>query len=153
MRQNGSLSRILHVLLHMDQHRDTLTSEQIGQMLGTNPTVVRRTMAGMREAGYVSSVKGHGGGWTLARPLSEMTLLDVYKALGAPELFALGLATDAPACLVEQAVNTALGRSLEEAERQLLAGFGQVKLSEIAADCEHRAARSKHRTCKVTHMA
>lgn len=153
MRQNGSLSRILHVLLHMDQHRDPMTSEQIGQMLGTNPTVVRRTMAGMREAGYVSSVKGHGGGWTLARPLSEMTLLDVYKALGAPELFALGLATDVPACLVEQAVNAALGRSLEEAERQLLSGFGEVKLSDIAADFEHRAVHSKRGTCKVKHVA
>lgn len=29
-------------------------------MLGTNPVVVRRTMAGLREAGYVKSEKGHG---------------------------------------------------------------------------------------------
>ncbi|MBL0405312.1 Rrf2 family transcriptional regulator [Microvirga aerilata] len=153
MRQNGSLSRILHVLLHMDQHQAPMTSEQIGQMLGTNPTVVRRTMAGLREAGYVSSVKGHGGGWTLSRPLSHVTLLDVYQALGAPELFALGMAKDAPACLVEQAVNGALGRTLEEAERQLLARFGEVKLSEIAADFPLRASEAKHGTCRVEHVA
>lgn len=130
-----------------------MTSERIGQMLGTNPTVVRRTMAGLREAGYVSSVKGHGGGWTLARPLSDITLLDAYKALGAPELFALGLATDTPTCLVEQAVNAALGRSLEEAERQLLARFGEVKLSQIAADFAARASEVKHGTCQVTDVA
>ncbi len=82
----------------------------------------------------LSSVKGHGGGWTQSRPLSRIALLDVYQALGAPELFALGMAKDTPACLVEQAVNGALGRTLEEAERQLLARFGEVKLSEIAAD-------------------
>jgi len=128
----------------MERHHAPMTSEQIGQMLGTNPTVVRRTMAGMREAGYVSAVKGHGGGWTLSRPLADMTLLDVYKALGAPELFALGIATDAPTCLVEQAVNAALGRTLEEAERQLLARFGAVKLSDIAADFARRAAQVKH---------
>ena len=57
MRQNGSLCRILHVLLHRDQHLAPMTSEQIGQMLGTNPTVARRTMAGLREAGYVSSAR------------------------------------------------------------------------------------------------
>jgi DNA-binding IscR family transcriptional regulator len=153
LRQNGSLSRILHVLLHMDQHQAPMTSEQIGGMLGTNPTVVRRTMAGLREAGYVSSVKGHGGGWTLSRPLSGITLLDVYTALGAPELFALGMAADAPACLVEQAVNAALGRTLEEAERQLLERFGAVKLSEIAADFALRAAEAKHGTCEVKHVA
>jgi DNA-binding IscR family transcriptional regulator len=135
----------------MEQHRDAMTSEQIGRMLGTNPTVVRRTMAGLREAGYVSSVKGHGGGWTLAHPLAAITLLDVYTALGAPELFALGMATDAPECLVEQAVNAALGQTLEEAERQLLARFGEVRLSEIAADFTLRAAETTRDTCQGKH--
>jgi DNA-binding IscR family transcriptional regulator len=137
----------------MEQHRDAMTSERIGQMLGTNATVVRRTMAGLRDAGYVSSVKGHGGGWTLARPLSDITLLDVYKALGAPELFALGMATDAPDCLVEQAVNASLGQTLQEAERRLLARFGEVRLSEIAADFTLRAAEAKHGTCQGKHVA
>jgi DNA-binding IscR family transcriptional regulator len=137
----------------MEQHRDAMTSERIGQMLGTNATVVRRTMAGLREAGYVSSVKGHGGGWTLARPLSDITLLDVYKALGAPELFALGMATDAPDCLVEQAVNASLGQTLQEAERRLLARFGEVRLSEIAANFTLRAAEAKHGTCQGKHVA
>ena len=137
----------------MEQHRDPMTSERIGQMLGTNPAVVRRTMAGMRDAGYVASVKGHGGGWTLSRPLSEISLLDVYKALGAPELFALGLADDTPACLVEQAVNAALGRTLEEAERRLLARFGEVKLSEIAKDFDSRASQMKRGSCHDKNMA
>lgn len=137
----------------MQQHGEPMTSEQIGQMLGTNPTVVRRTMAGMREAGYVSSVKGHGGGWTLTRPLSEVSLLDVYTALGAPELFALGIATDAPTCLVEQAVNGALGRTLEEAQRQILVRFGEVKLSDLAADFELRSQNKKQGSCQVTHVA
>jgi DNA-binding IscR family transcriptional regulator len=141
------------VLLHMEQHRDPMTSERIGQMLGTNPAVVRRTMAGMREAGYVASVKGHGGGWTLSRPLSEISLLDVYKALGSPELFALGLADDTPACLVEQAVNAALGRTLEEAERQLLARFGEVKLSEIAKAFDSRASQMKRGSCQAKNVA
>ena len=153
MRQNGSLSRILHVMLHMEQHKDAMTSERLGQMLGTNPAVMRRTMAGLREAGYVTSVKGHGGGWTLARPLSEITLLDVYQALGSPELFALGMATDAPECLVEQAVNAALGQTLEEAERRLLVRLGKVRLSEIAADFALRAADGEHRNCRGTHAA
>ena len=133
----------------MEQHRDAMTSEQIGRMLGTNPAVVRRTMAGLREAGYVTSVKGHGGGWTLARPLSAITLLDAYRALGAPELFALGIATDAPACLVEQAVNAALGQTLEDAERRLLARFGEVTLADIATDFERRAAHAKPGTCRA----
>ncbi|MGO8470311.1 hypothetical protein AB9F45_39265, partial [Rhizobium leguminosarum] len=37
---------------------------------------------------------GHGGGWTLVRPLSDITLLDVYNAIGEPHLFAIGPADD-----------------------------------------------------------
>ena len=85
------LSRMLHVLLHMAEQDAPLTSETIGKMLNTNPVVVRRMMSGLRERGYVQSEKGHGGGWVLTRPLSELTLLDVYQALGEPPIFALGL--------------------------------------------------------------
>jgi DNA-binding IscR family transcriptional regulator len=62
MRNDSRLSRMLHVLLHMARHDGPITSEAIGMMLGTNPVVVRRTLAGLRDAGYVRSDKGHGGG-------------------------------------------------------------------------------------------
>ena len=138
MRRDSRLSRLLHVLLHMDEHDGPLTSETIARMLGSNAAVVRRTMAGLRDAGYVASEKGHGGGWTLARPLSEITLLDIYRALGSPELFAFGLASEAPSCLVEQAVNAAMERAIEDAERMLLARFGEIPLSTIAANFDAR---------------
>ncbi|WP_457581134.1 Rrf2 family transcriptional regulator [Ensifer canadensis] len=138
MRQDGRLSRLLHVLLHMEKHPAPMTSETIARMLGTNSVVVRRTMAGLRDAGYVSSEKGHGGGWTLSRPLSEITLLDVYRTIGSPGFFAMGVATDEPQCLVEQAVNSALERTLDEAETLLLARLGEIAISDIAVDFERR---------------
>ena len=80
MRNDTRLSRMLHVLIHMARHEGPATSEAIGQMLGTNPVVVRRTMALLKNEGYVSSEKGHRGGWRLAKPLADITLLeDVYK--------------------------------------------------------------------------
>lgn len=138
LRQDGRLSRLLHVLLHMEKHAAPMTSETIARMLGTNSVVVRRTMAGLRDAGYVSSEKGHGGGWTLSRPLSDFTLLDVYRTIGSPGFFAMGVATDEPRCLVEQAVNSALERTLDEAEALLLARLGEIAVSDIAADFEQR---------------
>ena len=84
MNRDTRLSDVLHVLLHMDQAKERLTSDVLARSMGTNPSVFRRTMAGLREAGLVRSERGHGGGWQLARPLGEITLLDVYDALGAP---------------------------------------------------------------------
>ena len=62
MSSDNRLSRMLHVLIHMDQREHPLTSDEIARMLNTNPVVVRRTMAGLRDNGYVTSEKGHGGG-------------------------------------------------------------------------------------------
>jgi DNA-binding IscR family transcriptional regulator len=109
--------------------------------LNTNPVVVRRTMAGLRDQGYVRSEKGHHGGWTLVKPLAEIALLDVYQAIGEPELFAIGPASDHPECLVEQAVNDAVGDALREAEALILARLKSVTLGDLAADFERRYAQ------------
>ncbi|NII55325.1 DNA-binding IscR family transcriptional regulator [Lutibacter sp. SG786] len=108
----------------------------------TNPVVVRRTMAGLRDMGFVRSEKGHGGGWTMARDLASITLRDVYTALGAPEPFALGHRTESPGCLVEQAVNAALDGAFRDAEALLLERFGEVTLAALSADFHARMVAS-----------
>ncbi|QYA09987.1 Rrf2 family transcriptional regulator [Agrobacterium larrymoorei] len=101
-------------------------------MLDANPVVIRRTMAGLREKGYVTSVKGHGGGWTLARPLEDLTLLDIYRAVGEPSIFAVGPAYDMPGCPIEQAVNGTLTDVFNEAEELLRKRFEAMSLANIA---------------------
>ena len=83
MRQDNRLPRVLHALLHLSDMKDPATSEHLAGMLNTNAAVVRRTMAGLRDRGILTSIKGHGGGWQLARPLEKITLAEIYQALGA----------------------------------------------------------------------
>lgn len=141
MRRDSRLSGVLHVLLHMAEHPDAMTSEMLARAMGTNPVVIRRLMAGLRERGFVRSEKGHGGGWTIACDLHAVTLLDVYEALGRPGLLAMGNRTEAPGCLVEQAVNAALGDAFDEAETLLLRRFGALTLAALSADFHKRLAR------------
>ena len=101
---------MLHILLHMAEHEGPLTSEMLAKPLGTNPVVIRRIMAGLRDQGYVQSEKGHGGGWTLSCDLSKVTLRDIYTALGSPSVLAIGNRTETTGCLIEQAVNAAIDR-------------------------------------------
>jgi DNA-binding IscR family transcriptional regulator len=129
---------VLHVLLHMAEHGTPLTSEMLAKPMGTNPVVIRRIMAGLRDQGYVQSEKGHGGGWTLACDLSKVTLRDIYTALGSPSVLAMGNRTETPGCLVEQAVNAALGQAFEDAEALLLARLGEVTLAMLSADVHER---------------
>lgn len=151
MRNDTRLSRMLHVLIHMDRHEGASTSESIAAMLSTNPVVVRRTMAGLRDHGYVRSEKGHGGGWVLARPLNEITLLDIHNALGAPQLFSIGLAGDNPDCVVEQAVNASLAEAMADAEAILLSKFGTITLASLADESGKRWALTSSCTASVEH--
>lgn len=138
MKRDSRLSGVLHVLLHMAELDRPVTSEVLAKAMTTNPVVIRRIMAGLRDQGYVRSDKGHGGGWSLACDLSRVTLRDVYDALGRPSLLALGNRTESPGCLVEQAVNAALGQAFDEAEALLLSRLGDVTLEMLSADFHAR---------------
>lgn len=138
MKRDSRLSGVLHVLLHMAEHDGPMTSETLAKAMQTNPVVIRRVMAGLRDAGYVRSEKGHGGGWTLACDLGAVTLRDVYNALGHPALLSIGNRTESPGCLVEQAVNAALSDAFREAEELLLARFETVTLAALSADFHAR---------------
>jgi DNA-binding IscR family transcriptional regulator len=100
--------------------------------------VIRRIMAGLRDRGYIRSEKGHGGGWTLGCDLSEVTLRDIYTALGCPSLFAIGNRKEAPGCLVERVVNAALDEAFHDAEVLLLSRLGEVTLAMLSADFHDR---------------
>ncbi|AUW57772.1 transcriptional regulator [Sphingobium sp. SCG-1] len=152
MRRDSRMSGVLHVLLHMAEIDGPVTSETMAMIMSTNAVVMRRTMAGLRDAGLVRSEKGHGGGWTIKRDLSKVTLRDIYTALDSPELFAMGNRTDAPGCLVEQAVNTALGSAFDAAQSLLLDRFAAVTLAELSADFHRRMlASGKSEDREITH--
>lgn len=117
-----------------------MTSAELAWCMNTNAVVVRRTMAGLRDAGFVRSEKGHGGGWEIACDLSAITLKDVYDALGSPTILALGIELENRACLVEQAVNQSLNEAFREAEALLISRLGDVTLAKLAGEYRARVA-------------
>ena len=123
----------LHVLLHLSGHLAPVTSEALSEHMGANPVVIRRTMAGLRKAGLVSSSKGHGGGWSISRDLKEISLLDIYRALDEPILVQQHRGIERPECLVEQTVGRALNTIYQEAEALIIKRFEKIKLSDLSA--------------------
>lgn len=134
MRKDSRLSRVLHILVHLEAINRPMTSEQMAEMISTNPVVVRRTMALLRKANYVTSTKGHHGGWKLTKPLASITLLDIHNALGEGSIFTIGLTDEHSKCVIEQAVNAALKDVMNEAETLMLKRFGQTTLDTLGAE-------------------
>lgn len=125
----------------MAEMNGPVTSESLAVAMHTNPVVVRRLMSGLRRAGFVSSAKGHGGGWVLSCSLAAVTLGDIHNAVGSPALLAMGNRTESPGCVVEQAVNAALDGACEEAEALLLERFNRITLADLSKDFHRRMTR------------
>jgi len=142
MKANSQLSMTLHLLLHLADRQAPVTSQALARAMDTNAVVIRRMIGGLRDKGLVQSSKGHNGGWILARSLNEISLKDVYSALGSPRILALSHRSENPDCLVEQAVNAALGEAFDEAEALLLARFGEVTLSALQRDVHASAGHA-----------
>lgn len=131
MKMSSKFSDVLHILLHMAESPTTVTSEKLAKAMKTNPVVVRRMMAGLRENGLVHSDKGHGGGWLLSCDLNKVTLFDVYEAVESPTLLAMGNRDENSACQVEKAVTATTQKAFVEAETLLLNKFKDITLAKL----------------------
>ncbi len=130
MKRNSRLSLALHTLSHMAATPQAMrTSADIADHAGTNPVVVRRVLGKLRQAGLLTSEKGHAGGWRLAKAPKEITLADVYLALD--EQLVAGGKRDAADCSVEHALQNRIFGILEEIEQGLVKKLSETSIVEI----------------------
>ncbi len=141
MKRDSRLSLSLHVVLLMMEQQVPVISELLGKRMRVNPVVVRRTMAGLRRAGLVKSIKGHGGGWIIARNPLEISILDIYRALDEPILIQQHQSIDHPECLVEQTVGHTLNEIFQEGEDLIIKRFKNVKLASLSVEFHARIAK------------
>ena len=138
MSANSRLTIAAHALawigLYQRQGHEVATSEQIASSANTNPVVIRRLLGDLRRAGLVESRRGVGAGWTLARDLESMTLLDVYEAVEPGPLFALHRATPDPGCVVGHGIQPAMRRVYDGIEETLRRELARVTLQDVLQD-------------------
>jgi Rrf2 family protein len=138
MKRNSRLSSTLHILVHMaEKPEQALTSEQLATFIPTKPVVVRRTIAGLRDAGIVTSSRGHGGGWLLGRAPENISLAEISTALGET-LLPFSTEPESPGCLVEQAVMAVLDDFRVAAEKLLAEKLSRITLADLTADFRRR---------------
>jgi Rrf2 family protein len=138
MKSSNRLSVALHVLAHLaEQPSATMTSEELASCVRTNPVVIRRTLAGLREAGLVTSTPGPGGGWALARDAASTSIADVTSALGERILFGVDLSL-APGCAIQRSVAHVLDDFLEDAEALLQKRLGGMSVADLGGKVRGR---------------
>lgn len=132
MKRNSRLSLALHTLSHMAGEPDRVrTSKDIADHAGTNPVVVRRVLGKLREAGLLSSEKGHAGGWQLAKSADSITLADVYLALDERLVSGSGGDTKPSLCSVETGLQTRVAEVLDDIEANLVERLRETTITDV----------------------
>ena len=73
----------LRCLLHLGRHpHSSLTILEISQAEGLSPPNVAKLLRLLRQGGFVESVRGQHGGYTLSRPPERIALSEVLNVLG-----------------------------------------------------------------------
>jgi Rrf2 family protein len=143
---NSRLAVAVHLLTLLEQSRgEPVTSEYLAGSVNTNPSLVRRLLGMLARAGLTTSQMGTGGGALLARPATEITLLDVYRAVDEGEPFALPREAPNPKCLVGRNIQAVLTTRLDAAARAMEGELARTTVADLLRDVlrhERRRAAS-----------
>ena len=115
---------------------DRVNSEFLAGSIGVNPVIVRTVISQLREAGIVQTQRGSSGA-ELSRRLDEITLYDVYKAVGSVDaeegLFHFHEQPN-PDCPVGRNIHKVLDRHLAEVQKAMEDSLKATTLADISND-------------------
>jgi Rrf2 family protein len=127
-------------LLTIEGKVEATTSAYLGRSANTNPVVIRRILAQLGQAGLVAAHPGVGGGVRLARPPEQITLFDVYQAVGEGEFFSLGSRQPNPYCICARQIGPVLTEVFQQAKAAVEQTLAKTTLAQIAQEIEARDA-------------
>ncbi len=125
----------------------SLTSAEIADSLASNPVLVRRILGSLRDAGLVWATEGRNGGWSLARPATQITLRDAYTAVEAGPVLSRHPHPPSDACEVGRNMQDLLDAEFRDAERALEERLSRTTIAHLVRQVlanERAAARRNH---------
>lgn len=133
----------VHILTLLAQAEGPVPSSMIAGSVGTNPALIRRMIGALTEAGFVATTMGSTGGATLARPASDITLLDVFRATETTVLITLHQSAPNPACMVGREITGALQTVADRAQAAMDASLAEITIASMLGEVEQAARRRK----------
>lgn len=127
----------VHVLLCIEvfKNQRKVTSDFLASSVNVNPVVIRRILQQLKKAGIVNVARGSGGA-DAARPLEEITLLDLYNAVECVDGGGLFHFHENPnqLCPVGRNIHAVLDGRLEEVQRAMEREMSSVTMRDILND-------------------
>ncbi len=114
------------------------TSEFIASSVNVNPVIIRRTLGSLKEAGIVD-VKAGSGGASIIKPLKDIALLDVYKAVDSVEDGLFNFHDNPnPACPVGKNIHAVLDGHLLDAQAAMERKLRETTFADLVRELDGR---------------
>ena len=131
----------VHILTCMAVLKDQMpmNSDTIAASVGTNRVIIRKLFGQLKEAGLITAQKGNNGGVALAKPVSDINLLEIYKAVDSIPDNTLFHFHENPStlCPVGRNMHRVMDGRLEKAQKSLEDTLEGMSLSDVINDTEH----------------
>lgn len=115
-----------------------ITSDFIATSVNVNPVIIRKLLGQLKSAGLINVARGSGGA-SVTKPLDEITLFDVYKAVECVEYNSLFHIHENPNrnCPVGRNIHAALGSKLYRVQRAMEDELRKITVEDIVGDTEY----------------
>jgi len=120
---------IASVLAYFPQAKHV--SGDLAKSVNADASFVRGILAKLSKAGLIETSRGRNGHCALARPAHQISLLELYRATEAPEVFAVHGYPVNKACPISRSHKSGLGEILSEAQRSFERTLGKKMLSDV----------------------
>lgn len=82
MQISSRFTLAVHIFACIDTFKDNykVTSNFLASSTNANPVIIRKILSQLKSAGLVEVTRGSGGA-SIAKPLGEITFLDIYNAV------------------------------------------------------------------------
>lgn len=129
----------IHIMACIDTFKSDykLTSDFIASSVNVNPVVIRRILQQLKSAGLITVARGSGGADT-AKPLDEITFLDVYNAVDCVESGELFHFHENPnvQCPVGRNIHHALDEKLYRIQGAMEAEMKKITIADVVKDVQ-----------------
>jgi len=129
---NGRFAISIHILTLLEQFQgELLSSEFIAGSININPVLVRKELVNLKKHRLVESREGKAGGFLLAKPASQIKIVDVYHAVRQNSVLGKYVNAPNPDCKIGRQINEQLTVLYEDAEHAVTKQLGAISLSDF----------------------
>jgi Rrf2 family protein len=137
--KNVQFSVAAHILAALAFHHDEeISSKTLAGSVNADPTFVRKSLSKLSKAGLVVTKRGKSGAATLARAPRKITLLDIYRASGAPPAFAIHSYRVEPRCSVSTSLKPCLSDLLSQAQESFEKSLSKMTLADLVSEIRQK---------------